>query len=107
MSNVGESNSSATIASLRLSDDAIISTNDSQIGQTAVPALNAGASFNFQTSFQAPAEEGQFWIGLCVASVSGETIIENNCSIAVPLVVDRRLVIVPPMLLLLLDEDTD
>ena len=88
VTNIGESQSSATQVSLRLSNDPQISTNDLQITQASVPALNSGASFNFQTNFQAPANAGQFYVGVCVAAISGETTTANNCSNGVPLLVD-------------------
>jgi len=107
VSNIGESESASTQATLRLSNDALISTDDEQIGQGSVPTLNSGASFSFQTSFVTPDRPGQLWIGICVTSVSSEITTNNNCSTAVPLLIEERLDFIPPILFLLLDEDSE
>jgi len=107
VSNIGESESASTQATLRLSNDALISTDDEQIGQGSVPTLNSGASFSFQTSFVTPDRPGQLWIGICVTSVSSEITTNNNCSTAVPLLIEERLDFIPPILFLLLDEDPE
>jgi len=103
--NLGETTSSATQLSVKLSPDAQISVNDPEIQQAFVPALVPGSTFNFQSDIQAPSDPGQFWIGVCVIPVDGETMVANNCSDAIPLLVDRRIVI-PPILLLLLGEES-
>ena len=107
VSNIGESESEGTLATLRLSTDAEITFSDTQIGQSTVPALNAGASFTLQTSFITPDNPGQLWIGICVAPVSGEITSTNNCSIAVPLLIEEQSGFIPPILYLLLDGDSD
>ncbi len=104
VANQGDAASTASLLSIRLSSDAQITTSDPQIAQGSVPTVAAGSTINFQIAALAPDEDGQFWIGACVAPVNGELLTTNNCSAAVPLTVERRIVI-PPILFLLLSDD--
>lgn len=107
IANVGESESPSTQASIRLSPDAVISLNDTQLSQGVIPLLGSGAMFNFDSAVQAPSEPGEYWIGICVSPVVGELVTTNNCSGSVPLMVRPRATFLPSIFLLLLDETSD
>lgn len=104
IANIGEAASSATVASVRVSNDAQISFTDSEVESLAIPALAEGSSFAFQSEIRAPSDASQIWLGVCVSAVSDELRTSNNCSTAIPLSVERRPVIAP--IILLLDDET-
>lgn len=101
--NLGNTASFSSQISVKLSSDAQISINDPQITQSSIPVLDTGLVYNFQSDVQAPNEAGQYWIGVCVSAASGELITSNNCSTGIPLIVRRRAIITP--ILMLLNDD--
>lgn len=107
IANIGETLSPSTQLSVKLSTDAQISLNDPDIEQGSLPALQPGATFTFQSDVQIPDEAGQFWIGVCATPVADEPAITNNCSAAIPVLVDDNNIIIPPILFLLLGDEDD
>jgi peptidyl-Lys metalloendopeptidase len=103
--NGGTGGAAATLLSLRLSNDAQISVADTLLDQRFVPALAVGEHVDFNLNVLAPNEPGNYWVGVCVTVVSGESSISNNCSSAKPLTVNRASVVVPAIMLLLGDDD--
>lgn len=104
VSNSGTTDASATTVTVRLSSDGVISQTDPVVGSGPVKALMGGETVDVNLPFKAPAEAGQYWVGVCVAEVSGESSTGNNCSNAVPLTV-RKLSLLSVLMLLLTDED--
>jgi len=103
--NLGNAASTSTTISLRLSDDPVISPQNTQISSlTAVP-INGGTNLAIASSFRAPAESGDFWVGFCISPVSGELSTRNNCSPAAKISVEEASnIIIAPLILLLSDE---
>ena len=73
------------------STDAIITSADMQIGIDTISSLAAGATSTQNTLTPAPATEGNYWIGACVNTVSGESDTTNQCSSAVQIIVAATL----------------
>ncbi len=78
--NQGSGQAAATTLRYYQSVDAIISSNDTQVGSNAVGSLNASISSVESISLNAPSSAGTYYYGACVASVSGESNTGNNCS---------------------------
>ena len=78
--NQGSGQSAATTLHYYQSVDAIISSSDTRVGSEAVGSLNASSSSVESINLNAPSSEGTYYYGACVASVSGESNTENNCS---------------------------
>ena len=89
--NAGEVGSAATTLRYYRSADAVISDEDTQVGEDEVRALAPG-----NTSPRPPAAEsrqdiylnspraiGTYYYGACVVAVRTETVVDNNCSVAV------------------------
>ena len=85
--NQGGSRSGATTLRYYRSSDATISTGDTSVGTDAVGALDVSNTSNESIRLTAPSSAGTFYYGACVDSVSGETVIDNNCSQSVPVTV--------------------
>ena len=82
--NYGGVSSSATTMYYYQSDDATISTSDTQVGTRSVAALDAGSSEPGEqearwVTVSAPSTPGMYYYGACVGTVSGETATDNNC----------------------------
>lgn len=90
--------------SVKLSNDARISVGDSTLYSGPISPMPVGATQSGQGEFPAPNDAGQYWVGVCVTAVSLESDVSNNCSGALPLVVERPTIIPPILMLLLLDE---
>lgn len=90
LENVGQIETSATTIKWYRSDNAIISPSDALVGTQSVAALAAGASRTHRLDLTTPAIGGNYYYGACVASVTDEAAIGNNCSsvvgISVPFV---------------------
>lgn len=84
--NQGASTSSSTTLRWYGSDNSTISTADTQIATSSVPALAPGGNSpeSISGSFNS---SGTLWLGACVDSVSGESNVGNNCSSGVPVTV--------------------
>ena len=65
-----------------LSSNSTITPSDDIIDSIELPSLGAGVSSPVRAIVQAPAEPGNYWLGLCIDPVEGETLTGNNCSVA-------------------------
>jgi len=101
--NLGDAEATATQVYVKLSTDALISDADPNLAQAPISSLDADAAQAMVSEMQAPIEPRQYWVGVCIASVSGETNTGNNCSGGLSLVVERRMVM-EPILMLLMDD---
>ena len=84
--NQGDASSASTRIRLYLSDNATISTSDTELGQPAsVPALGPSETATGPTVIRVGAgtPEGTTYVGHCVDAVSGESNTSNNCSSAI------------------------
>ena len=86
-SNRGTGASADTTLRFYRSADSTISTGDTQVGTAAVSALSAGGTSSETITVTAPSAAGTYHYGACVDLVPGESNIQNNCSIGVPLTV--------------------
>lgn len=105
VSNVGTGSAPATVMTVHLSTDSTISTSDTVVGTTSVSGTVSGESLAVNVSLNAPQSAGQYWLGVCVAPVSGESNTSNNCSAGVALEVRKSNILTVLMLLLLDDEE--
>ena len=78
--NAGDGDAAATTLRYYRSDDAAITTGDSEVATDAVAALAAGASSTESITLTAPSSGGTYYYGACVDTVSGESDTTNNCS---------------------------
>ena len=78
--NQGTGSSAATTLRYYRSSDATISTSDTEVGTDAVGSLNSSGTSAESISLNAPSSAGTYYYGACVASVSGESNTNNNCS---------------------------
>ncbi len=86
--NQGTAEAVATTLRYYQSSDATITTDDTEVGSSdAISALAASATSEQSSSVTAPATAGTYYYGACVASVSGETDTNNNCSASVQVTV--------------------
>ncbi len=81
--NQGTGQSASTTLRYYRSNDATISTSDTQVGTDAVGGLSAAGTSAESISLTAPSNAGTYYYGACVVSVSGESDTQNNCSAAV------------------------
>ena len=91
--NQGDGQAAATMLHYYRSNNATITSSDTEVGTDAVGALDASATSEKSIALTAPtsvsAEEGIYY-GACVASVSGESNTDNNCSSAVRITVSGQ-----------------
>ena len=85
--NQGTGSSATTTLRYYRSTDGTIATSDTQVGRDEVSALAASATSAEDIGLTAPTEEGTYYYGACVVSVSGESDTGNNCSGAVEVTV--------------------
>ena len=78
--NRGDGPSAATTLRYYRSSNSTISSRDTQVGTDAVAALGAGSRSAESIRVTAPSQDGAYYYGGCVASVSGESNTGNNCS---------------------------
>ena len=78
--NRGDGPSAATTLRYYRSSNSTISSRDTQVGTDAVAALGAGSLSAESIRVTAPSQDGTYYYGGCVASVSGESNTGNNCS---------------------------
>ncbi len=81
--NSGIAASAATNLTYYLSPDPTITSGDTSLGQKSVPALSPNGTYPDSLQTTAPPATGNYWLGACVQSVSGETNVSNNCSTGV------------------------
>ena len=80
--NVGGSAAAATTVRYYRSDDATISTSDTEVGTDSVAALPASGSTSQSLVVTVPESRGTYYYGACVDAVRDETDTTNNCSAA-------------------------
>ena len=85
--NQGDEPSAATTLRYYRSNNATITSGDTEVGTDAVGALNASATSTESIGLTAPTRAGTYYYGACVESVSGESKTDNNCSRAVTITV--------------------
>ena len=85
--NQGDEPSAATTLRYYRSNNATITSGDTEEGTDAIGALNASATRAESIGLTAPTRAGTYYYGACVESVSGESKTDNNCSRAVTVAV--------------------
>ena len=85
--NRGTEQAAATTLRYYRSDDATVTTSDTQLGTAAVTGLASLATTAHSIDLTAPASTGTYYYGACVAAVTGESDTGNNCSAAVSITV--------------------
>jgi len=86
--NSGTGSSASTTLRYYQSSDATITTGDTEVGTAdAIGELAASATSAQSLSLTAPSSAGTYYYGACVASVSGESDTNNNCSAGVSVTV--------------------
>jgi hypothetical protein len=78
--NHGNAQAAETTLTYYLSADATISTSDTEVGTDAVGGLAASVTSDKSIGLNVPSSAGMYYYGACVASVSGESNTDNNCS---------------------------
>ncbi|MDE2829392.1 MAG: hypothetical protein OXN20_04685, partial [Gemmatimonadota bacterium] len=78
--NQGNGQAAETMLTYYSSTDATITTSDTEVGTGAIDSLNAGSTSGQSIDLNAPSSAGTYYYGACVASVSGESNADNNCS---------------------------
>ena len=86
--NRGMGQSTATTLRYYQSSNATISTSDTEVGTDSVSGLSASGTGSESISLTAPSSAGTYYYGACVASVSGESNTDNNCSEGVRVTVE-------------------
>ncbi len=81
--NSGTGRSASTTLRYYRSSNSTISTSDTEVGTDSVSGLSASATSAESISLRAPSSAGTYYYGACVASVSGESNANNNCSTGV------------------------
>ena len=85
--NLGNGRSAFTTLRYYQSDNATITTADTEVDTDSVSGLDAQESGAESTSVTAPSSPGTYYYGACVDSVSDESDTTNNCSTAVTVTV--------------------
>ena len=78
--NKGAGQSAATTLRYYRSNDATITTGDTEVGTDAVSEVAAAGISDQSISLTAPSTAGTYYYGACVDPVSGESNAGNNCS---------------------------
>ena len=81
--NRGTGQSAETTLRYYRSSDATISTSDTEVGTDLVSGLSTSRTSPESIRLTAPSSAGTYYFGACVASVSGESNTDNNCSAGV------------------------
>ena len=87
--NVGGEAASTTTLSFHWSTDTVVTSADTQLCEVAVPSLDSdsGATLSAACAVPAAAEDGDYHVGACVDTQSGEESVANNCSAGIPVAV--------------------
>ena len=87
--NQGDEQAAATMLRYYRSNNATITSSDTEVGTDAIDALDTSATSAESIALTAPTGGGSgvYFYGACVASVSGESNTDNNCSSAVKITV--------------------
>ncbi len=98
--NAGRGNAAATTLRVYRSRDATVTRSDKEVGTAAVTELPASERVIVAVDLTAPPSSGTYYYGACVDAQDGESDTANNCSEAVPVVVQAApfpdLVLEPP-----------
>ena len=86
--NQGNGQSSETTLRYYQSSDDVVSMQDTEVGTDSVSELGVSATSEHSIELTAPTDAGTYYFGACVASVSGESDTQDNCSLAVAVTVD-------------------
>ena len=78
--NQGTAAAAATTVHYYQSPDATITADDAPVGTDPVSGLSADHTSAVSIDLTAPSSAGTYYYGACVASVSGESNTDNNCS---------------------------
>ena len=81
--NQGTGRSASTTLHYYRSTDATITTSDTEVDTDLVSGLSASGTDSELVRLTAPTSAGTYYYGACVASVTGESNTDNNCSDAV------------------------
>ena len=85
--NRGKAPAPPTTVRYYLSTDSTITTDDTEVGTGTVNELAAPSTTFKLIRLTAPSSPGTYYYGACVQPVSGESDIQNNCSLAEVVVV--------------------
>ena len=87
--NVGGEAASTTTLSFHWSTDTVVTSADTQLCAVAVPSLDSdsGGTLSAACAVPAAAEDGDYHVGACVDTQSGEESVANNCSAGIPVAV--------------------
>ena len=91
--NQGDEQAAATMLHYYRSNNATITASDTEVGTDAIGTLDASATSEASIALTAPtgiSPEVGIYYGACVASVSGESNTDNNCSTAVRITVSGQ-----------------
>ena len=86
--NVGDVESAATTVRYYQSNNATISTLDTEVGNDAVDALEPSVSSEKSALLTAPSSPGTYYYGACIDAVAGESERVDNCSASVQVIVE-------------------
>ena len=88
MINRGRAESGSTTVRFYRSDDATITTSDTQVGTSSVSSVAAAGVSTQSATLTAPSDAGDYHYGACVDTVSSESDTSNNCSSALSVTVE-------------------
>ena len=89
--NQGDAQAAATMLHYYRSNNATITSSDTEVGTDAIDALDASATRADSIALTAPTGGApEVYYGACVGSVSGESNTDNNCSSAVKITVSGQ-----------------
>ena len=86
--NQGGAGSGATTVRFYRSDDATVTTSDTEVGTASVGSVAAEGVSSQSATLTAPSDSGDYHYGACVDAVSGESDTANNCSGALTVTVE-------------------
>ena len=78
--NDGNLSSGAGNVHFMLSSDDAITVDDVVIGSQVLDGISPASSLGFEAMVTLPEQAGNYWLGICVDAVAGETLTWNNCS---------------------------
>jgi len=84
--NQGDGASASTTLRYYRSSDPTITTADVKLSNQSIPGLDPGAEIETSDEHTI-SKAGTYWVGACVDSVSGESDVDNNCSVGVEITV--------------------
>ena len=100
VSNQGSTGSAATTLRYYRSTDTTITASDTELGTDSVGALAAFGASDQSIDLTAPSDDGSYYYGACVDTVSGESSATNNCSGAVTVTVGAETATAPDLVVI-------